>query len=103
MKWVWTRTKYDPKYNQAPVRACLSENEALRKRVAELEAALEHNNSALDGANAIIARLEADPFERWKRCPSTHCERRGECASPHECLVKLEPSDGTRALVAKIS
>ena len=25
---------------------------------------------------------------RWERCPSTHCERRGECASPHECSVK---------------
>lgn len=24
----------------------------------------------------------------WKRCPSTHCERRGECASPSDCLVK---------------
>lgn len=22
---------------------------------------------------------------RWSRCPSTHCERRQECASPSEC------------------
>ena len=36
------------------------EIQALSKRVGELEATLEHNNSALDGANAIIARLEAD-------------------------------------------
>ena len=35
----------------------------LSKRVGELEATLEHNNSALDGANAIIARLEADSDE----------------------------------------
>ena len=25
---------------------------------------------------------------RVARCPSTHCERRGECCSPHECIVK---------------
>lgn len=24
---------------------------------------------------------------RAARCPSTHCERRQECASPHECSV----------------
>lgn len=24
-------------------------------------------------------------FKPWARCPSTHCERRQECASPHEC------------------
>lgn len=23
----------------------------------------------------------------WLRCPSTHCERREECASPNECIV----------------
>lgn len=23
--------------------------------------------------------------DRWKRCPSTHCERHQECRSPHEC------------------
>ena len=28
----------------------------------------------------------------WERCPSTHCERRGECASPHECCVKPKPA-----------
>lgn len=27
-----------------------------------------------------------------KNCPSTHCERRQECASPHECIVqKVKP------------
>ena len=26
--------------------------------------------------------------ERWERCPSTHCLRRGECASPHECSAR---------------
>jgi hypothetical protein len=24
----------------------------------------------------------------WMRCPSTHCERRAECASPSDCTVK---------------
>ena len=23
--------------------------------------------------------------DRWKRCPSTHCERAEECRSPNEC------------------
>lgn len=23
------------------------------------------------------------------RCPSTHCERRGECTSPSECSVRF--------------
>lgn len=26
--------------------------------------------------------------DRWKRCPSTHCERWQECRSPHECSVQ---------------
>lgn len=26
--------------------------------------------------------------ELVSRCPSTHCERRGECCSPSECIVK---------------
>src|SRR5579862_544530 len=24
----------------------------------------------------------------WRFCPSTHCERRQECCSPHECAAK---------------
>jgi len=27
------------------------------------------------------------PIERWKVCPSTHCERAGECRAPHECCA----------------
>lgn len=41
-----------------------------------------------------VTKLEPKTFrdaEPWKRCPSTHCERRGECASPHECCVKPKP------------
>jgi len=32
-------------------------------------------------------RIEAGPFgaDRWRDCPSTHCERWQECRSPHEC------------------
>lgn len=26
--------------------------------------------------------------ERVAKCPSTHCERRGECASPNDCIVR---------------
>ena len=29
-------------------------------------------------------------FKPWARCPSTHCERRQECASPHECTVTMQ-------------
>jgi hypothetical protein len=25
------------------------------------------------------------PLERWRICPSTHCERWQECRSPHDC------------------
>ena len=27
--------------------------------------------------------------ERVARCPSTHCERREECCSPNDCIVKV--------------
>jgi hypothetical protein len=33
--------------------------------------------------------------EPWKRCPSTHCERRGECASPRDCTVARPTSQIT--------
>lgn len=26
--------------------------------------------------------------EPWKRCPSTHCERRGECSGARDCTIK---------------
>jgi len=29
--------------------------------------------------------------DRWRDCPSTHCERRQECSSPHECSAKKGP------------
>jgi hypothetical protein len=25
------------------------------------------------------------PLQRWKVCPSTHCEGAQECRSPHDC------------------
>lgn len=28
-------------------------------------------------------------LDRWKDCPSTHCERSHECRSPHECSGKI--------------
>lgn len=27
--------------------------------------------------------------EPWKRCPSTHCERRAECSGPRDCTIKV--------------
>lgn len=33
----------------------------------------------------------AHRLEPWTRCPSSHCERRGECASPSDCIV-TEPA-----------
>lgn len=36
------------------------------------------------------------PIQRWKVCPSTHCERSGECRAPHECSAA---KDLTRASV----
>lgn len=53
----------------------------------------------LEAANA--ARLECAEqsdydwkrrfLDRWKDCPSTHCERSGECRSPSECSAKVRP------------
>lgn len=43
------------------------------------------------GHDLSDAAYRADQWEkrqspnRWRHCPSTHCERRGECTSPHEC------------------
>lgn len=30
-------------------------------------------------------RTAVNLTERWRKCPSTHCERAQECRSPHEC------------------
>ena len=44
------------------------------------------------------AAFAADQWEkrqvrqRWKGCSSTHCERREECASPHECCARVKSS-----------
>ena len=52
-----------------------------------------YNKWLRKGADHGTARFYADRWEERKvaRCPSTHCERRGECASPNECVVK-EPT-----------
>lgn len=55
---------------------------------------------------SIAKELAARGGEPWRRCPSTHCERRGECASPHECLVKSalpSPAEAVREMAAKIA
>ena len=38
--------------------------------------------AALLKAGEALEKLSLQP---WEHCPSTHCERREECASPHEC------------------
>ncbi len=35
----------------------------------------------------LVGRIPRDP-KPWRLCPSTHCERRGGCASPIACIVK---------------
>lgn len=44
----------------------------------------EDHGSAAWAADQWEKRQQHD---RWKRCPSTHCERRQECASPHDCTA----------------
>lgn len=45
-------------------------------------------------------------LEPWKRCPSTHCNRRGKCASPSDCTVKSpvvpSPPAGRDEIIALI-
>ena len=44
-----------------------------------------------DGCAVGAGLLARDPeLPNWARCPSTHCERRRECASPNDCAVKSE-------------
>lgn len=51
------------------------------------------------GEDHGYAAFAADQWEkrqksrRWKMCPSTHCERRQECTSPHECSAAKEATD----------
>lgn len=51
------------------------------------------------GEDHASAAFAADQWEkrqdptRWKQCCSTHCERRQECASPHDCSAKLAPKE----------
>lgn len=45
-----------------------------------------------DGCAVGAGLLARDPeLPNWARCPSTHCERRQECASPSDCTVKEKP------------
>lgn len=37
---------------------------------------------------AKAARIPVYEAAPWDRCPSTHCQRRGECSSPNECIIK---------------
>lgn len=43
------------------------------------------------GPGGYVRAAADQPQQPWKRCPSTHCERRGECASPGDCMVKSRP------------
>ncbi len=46
-----------------------------------------NNRHSLWGFNPPLKLVPRQP---WKKCPSTHCERREECTSPSECIVKSE-------------
>ena len=54
------------------------------------------NRLKANGHDPSSAAYMADQWEkrqhsgRWKHCPSTHCERREECASPHDCCASLK-------------
>lgn len=56
-----------------------------------------YNRHLRQGEDHSSAAYAADQWEkrqrldRWKNCPSTHCERRQECASPHECSTQRMP------------
>lgn len=45
-------------------------------------------------ASQWVKRQYAD---RWKHCSSTHCERTGECCSPHECDAALKSLNAVAA------
>ena len=47
------------------------------------------NRKLAQGHDHGSAAYAADAAEKRAvaRCPSTHCERRGECASPHDCTA----------------
>lgn len=56
------------------------------------------NRYIAKGHDHSSAAYMADQWEkrqrpnRWKDCPSTHCERSGECRSPHECCAQRAPA-----------
>ena len=49
----------------------------------------EDHGSAAFAADQWEKRQRAN---RWKNCPSTHCERSQECRSPHECCASKDPT-----------
>lgn len=58
-----------------------------------------YNRHVAKGMDQSSAAHLADQWEkrqrpdRWKDCPSTHCERSQECRSPHECCAKRVGND----------
>lgn len=50
---------------------------------------LKHGHDHGSAAYAADQWEKRQRRDRWKDCPSTHCERRGECCSPHECSAKI--------------
>lgn len=45
----------------------------------------------IEASGCLVPNADQPEPPRWQRCPSTHCERRGECTSPSECMVKTAP------------
>ena len=54
------------------------------------------------GHDHADAAYRADQWEkrqkskRWARCPSTHCERRQECAAPNDCCAALDVNEHSK-------
>lgn len=57
------------------------------------------NRYIAKGHDHASAAYAADQWEkrqdrtRWKRCSSTHCERHGECRSPHDCSAAKDRTE----------
>lgn len=54
------------------------------------------NRKLAQGHDHGSAAYSADQAEERaaRRCPSTHCNRRLECASPNDCSAKSETPNG---------
>lgn len=76
----YKRPKYDPSIDATPSGTNLFDAGQATEMVRYM----------IEGLSAASGEASGD--EPWRRCPSTHCERRQECASPSDCIVKSLPA-----------